>query len=125
MGVTPTFAHGDVVLTHGDGCCAGSDAGSGLRRQKYGGECGGDPGSLLDLPNRTPLPGGASAAVRGALGGKGNAVDALALKGIFDRCAPCFTYMTMGDPKESNPTMSHKSHQIVLGKTGLVISGHT
>ncbi|EIE22140.1 cora-domain-containing protein [Coccomyxa subellipsoidea C-169] len=64
---------------------SGSDAGSGLRRQKYGGECGGDPGSLLDLPNRTPLPGGASAAVRGALGGKGNAVDALALKGIFDR----------------------------------------
>ncbi|BDA40370.1 magnesium transporter MRS2-B [Coccomyxa sp. Obi] len=63
---------------------SGSDGG-GLRRRKAAGGPSVEHGSLLDLPTRTPLPGQASAAVRGALEGKGNAADALALKGIFDR----------------------------------------
>ncbi|CAL8467341.1 g6878 [Coccomyxa elongata] len=63
---------------------SGSDGG-GLRRRKAAGDSSVEHGSLLDLPTRTPLPGQASAAVRGALEGKGNSADALALKGIFDR----------------------------------------
>ncbi|KAK9916261.1 hypothetical protein WJX75_000643 [Coccomyxa subellipsoidea] len=78
-------ASGPLVDKSANSEASGCDTGNGLRRRKNGGDCVGDHGSLLDLPTRTPLGDQASAAIRAALGGKGNAADALALKGIFDR----------------------------------------
>lgn len=87
--ISHSMNHQEIRAEQSVARTSGSDQG-GLRRRKgdYRGDSGGDHGSLLDLPMRVPLSCQlASEAVRGALGSKGNAADALALKGIFDRCA--------------------------------------